>query len=359
MPLNTGESTLQDLIAAKNLSFAQFGIPNIERILAYDQAAWNLQVSELMTELCEISTDQQRIYGASTDGVLTEVDELGRSNTQKPAQGSQVAFPLRHFQGNLGWTREWWKNHTPADLALAVMAVQKAHLRKIYGAFGQAIFAASDYSFVDYTKLGITFNIKRFLNADGAAIPDGPHGEVFNPNTHTHYTAMATLTAAAVNALGANVLEHKLSANVKIAFNANDIQAVQALTGFTGLVDPRITLQYGTGQVPTERLDITQLNDRLVGIMSPYAIWVKPWVPQGYAFAYDAQSAEKPLVMRVDPGTNGPDLQDVQKIDANPLHIEYKEAYFGIGAYCRTAGAALFFNTGGGTTWVDASITGY
>jgi hypothetical protein len=359
MPLNTGESTLQDLIKAKNLSFAAFGVDNIQRILAYDQAAWNLMVSEQMSEFCEITQDQQRIYGASTDGVMTEIDEMGRAPTQKPNQGSQVAFPLRHYGVNIGWTREWWKNHGPADLALTVMGAQKSHLRKIYGAFGQAIFAASNYTFVDYTKLGISFSIKRFVNADGAPIPDGPHGETFNPNTHTHYTALNGLTAAAVIALGQNVQEHKLSANVKIAFNPLDASTVLGLSGMIPLVDPRITLQYGTQQVVTERADITQLNDKLIAIMSPYAIWLKPWVPQGYAFAWDDSAAEKPLCMRVDPGTNGPDLQDVEKQDANPLHIEYKEAYFGLGAYCRTAGACLFFNTGGGTTWVDASITGF
>ena len=356
MPLSTGESTLADLIKAKNLSYAAFGLDNIERILAYDQAAWNLMVKELLGEFIEITEDQQRIYGASTDGQMQEVDEFGRSTTQRPNQGSQVAFPLRHWQYNLGWTREWWRNHTPADLALTVMAGQKAHLRKIYGQIALAIFGASDYTFVDYTKLAIPFTIKRFINADGFVIPDGPHGEVFNPSTHNHYSAIATLTAAAGLALGNNVLEHKLSANVIIAINNNDVATWQALSGFLGLVDPRITLQYGTSQVPTERLDITQLNDRLIGIMSPFAIWVKPWVPQYYAMAYDAEAAEKALCMRVQPDIGGPDLQLAQTIDHNPLHIQYQESYFGVGAYCRTAAACLYFN---GASWTDASITGY
>lgn len=356
MALSTGEGTLQDLIKAKNLSFAAFGTDNIERILAYDQAAWNLMVKELLAEFVEITEDQQRIYGASTDNAMMEVDEVGRAPTQRPNQGSQVAFPLKHFQYNLGWTREWWRNHTPADLALTVMAGQKAHLRKIFGEISQAIFGAADYTFVDYTKLGISFTIKRFLNADGFAIPDGPHGEVFNPSTHTHYLANASLTSAFVTSVGQTVLEHKLSSNICIAFNVNDISNVLALSGMLSLIDPRITLQYGTSQVPTERLDITQLNDRLVALFTPYAIWVKPWVPQGYCFAWDAEAAEKPLCMRVQPDIGGPDLQLTQSVDHNPLHIQYQDSFFGVGAYCRTAGAAGQFTSG---SYTSPTFAGY
>lgn len=356
MPINTGESTLADLIKARNLSFAQFGVNNIERILAYDQAAWNLMVRELLGEFIEITTDQQRIYGASTDGVMQEVEEFGRSTTQRPNQGSQVAFPLRHYQYNLGWTREWWRKKTPEDLALTIMAGQKAHLRKIYGAVSQAIFGASNYTFADYTALSISFTIKRFLNADGFQIPDGPHGEIFNPNTHTHYMASSGLTQSAILALGNNVLEHKLSSNVIIAFNVNDMNTVLSQPGVIAQIDPRITLQYGTAQVPTERLDITQLNDRSFAILSPFALWVKPWIPQGYCAAWDAEAAEKPLCMRVQPDIGGPDLSLDQTVDHNPLHVQYQSSYFGVGAYCRTAMACLNFSN---SVWQDPPITGY
>ena len=355
MTINVGQSTLQDLIAARNLSFAAFGIDTIERVLAADQMAWNTLVRDLEGDITEVSEDQQRILGASANNNMKEVDELGRAETQRGVFGPQVAFPLRHWQYNLGWTREWFKNHTPADMAIAVQAGQKAHQRQLFNDMQKGIFRSANYTFVDYTKKSISFTIRRLWNADGSAIPDGPHGETFNGATHTHYTAINGLTAAAATAVGNNVLEHRITPDVRLAINALDAATVTAAlgAGYVAMVDPRMTLQFGTGIVPTERLDIATMNDRQIGIFTPYPLWVKPWVPQGYMVAYDTSAPEKPVVRRVDPGSGGPNLELVQSIDRHPLHYQFQESYFGHGIFNRGAMAVLYF---GGSAWVDPTI---
>lgn len=359
--LNTGEDTIVDLLAATHLSFARYGPDNIQRILAYDMAAWNLLVRELSSETCEIvsdKNDRQRIYGASTDNQMVLVSEKGRAATQKPGKEGEVAFPLYKFQYNIGWTRDWFENHTPADMAKMQLAAQKAHLRRIYGAISQAIFGATNFTFVDYTVDNISFSIKRFLNADGWPIPDGPHGEVFNPATHTHYVATNGYTAAGLIALGNNVLEHRISPDVIIAVNASDAATVIALTGFVSALDAALLRQYGSGQFTAAPLDTTQLTNRLIGRIGGFPVWTKPWVPVGYACAWDGGAVEKPLVLRCKQGRGGPDLEMVQSIDSHPLHIEYMESYLGVGAYGRM-GAAAYYTAGGGTVWADASITGF
>jgi hypothetical protein len=356
--LSTGELTIEDLLAAKHLSFARYGRENIIETLARDMAAWNLFVRELVTEVCEVqSEDRQRIYGASTNNQMVKVSVKGRAPTQRPATESETAYPLEKFQYNLGWDKDWFLQHTPADMAKEQQAGQKAHLRRLYGAITQAIFSATNFTFVDYTVDNISFSIKRFLNADGWSIPDGPHGETFNPATHTHYVATNGYTAAGIIALGNNVLEHRISPDVVIAINANDAATVLALTGFVSALDANVRMQYGSGQFTVIPLDTTQLTNRMIGRIGGFPVWTKPWVPVGYACAYDIGATEKPLVLRCRKGMGGPDLEQVQSIDSNPLHIEYLESYLGVGAYGRMS-AAAYYTAGGGTVWADASIVG-
>ena len=104
-------------------------------------------------------------------------------------------------------------------------------------------------------------------------------------------------------------------------------------------------------------LRLTRLN-RPIGIFDAAEVWVKPWMPAGYAFVYDAGASEKPLKMRQEPI---PSLQGLRTIspqaaglDAHPLYAEICEARFGFGVYNRTAGAVHEF--GVDTTYTDPSF---
>lgn len=354
MAQQTGSMTIETLLATQFTSAAKFGLDTIVPVLEADIATHNGIVTSMLGDLVEVSSDRQRITGASTTGQMIKVDEMGRAPTQKPAFGSTVAFPLDKYQFNLGWTRDWFKNHTPADMALLVLDAQKAHLLKIRTAIAQAIFGSANFTFLDYLKDNISLTARRFLNADGTAIPDGPTGTVFTPSTHTHYSAIASLTNAAMLALANNVLEHGFSGKIKIAINAADEITVRALTSFSAYLDPRF--QLGTASVPVDRLDITRMDNRAIGILGPAEIWVKPWIPATYAFAYAEDAVMKPLVLRVPEGENGPGLSIASTMDEYPWYAQFMESYFGVAAWTRTGGAALYFGVSG--TWADPTIAG-
>jgi len=115
--MNTGTYTISDLLAARFQSVAEFGMSTIVDVLRNDLAAHNGIVNELVSDLCSLSTDRQRIYGTSAAGEMVEVDEFGKAPTQNVRTGSTVGFPLKMFQYNIGWTAKWMQTKTPADMA--------------------------------------------------------------------------------------------------------------------------------------------------------------------------------------------------------------------------------------------------
>src|SRR6185369_2324415 len=128
MASNTGTYDISTLLATRFQSAAEFGVDTIEKVLAADVAAHNTIVQEMVSDMCEVTTERQRVYGTSADGEMQEVDEYGAAPTQRPTVGDSVGFPLRLFQFNLGWTEKFMQTATPADLATQVQSAEKAHL---------------------------------------------------------------------------------------------------------------------------------------------------------------------------------------------------------------------------------------
>lgn len=350
---NTGSMTIQDLLKAQNTSLAAFGMDNILQVLENDLKVHNTIVNELLGDFAVSTNDRQRMTGASTNGRMVKVDEFGRGPTQRPNFGSQVAFPLNKFQFAIGWTRDWFKRKTTQDFANLVDNAEKAHILQIRAELKNALYLSSNYTIRDYLTDNISFNIKRLQNADGSAIPDGPNGEIFNPATHNHYSAIASLTGAAVVTLINNVREHGLGGKIQVAFSATDELTVRALTGFQAYLDPRV--QRGTGIVPDQKsLDLTRMDNLAIGILGAAEIWLKPWAIANYAFAWDAAAPLKPLALRVETGKSGLGLTVAAPLDEYPLYAEWMEDYFGFGVANRTNGAVLYF---GGGSYVDPVIT--
>lgn len=348
----TGTLTLADLEAQTFVSAMQFGLDRIADAITNDLAVHNEIVRQLNTELIETTADAQRTSPASTASRMAEVNELGRARTQKAGLGATVAFPLRLFQYNIGWTRKWFENHTPAEMALQQNAAKKAHVLEIERQFKRSVYLSANYSFVDYLVKGVTLGVKRLLNADGFPIGDGPNGETYDGTTHTHYLANATLTAAAVTSLVNTVLEHNPSAAVRVAFAATDETAVRALTGFVAAIDPRLGLNTAANQ-PTQRLDIARLNNRFIGYFGPAEVWIKPWAIANYAFAWDAGAPGKVAALRERTAGAG-DLRVVAEFEDHPIHTQFQEAEFGVGVWNRTAAAVLYF---AGGAYSDPTIT--
>lgn len=345
MPSQTGTYDISSLISVRKATVKEFGLDTIVAILQSDLAAHNAIVEDLVGSLCDVATDAQRIYGASAFGEMTEVDEFGRAATQRASGGTTVGFPLRGFQYAIGWNAKWMDLKTPADMAQAQLAAQAAHKRALVLAIRRSIFGSVNYTARDYLVDNVDVPVKRFLNADGSSIPNGPNAETFNAGTHTHYDATAALTAANLTASIEDVIEHGHGNSVKVAIARADEAAVRALTGFVAYLDPRL-IAGANANVPENRLDISRLDNRAIGLFGAAEVWVKPWALASYPFVWDAGTPNKPLCFRQRSQESLQGLRIAAQLDTFPLYAEYMEAEFGVGVWTRTNGAILY--TGGG-----------
>lgn len=351
MATNTGTYDIASLQAIRFQSAAEFGLDTIARVLQADLAAWNQSVTEMVQEMAEVTTDRQRVYGTSIGGEMQEVDEYGRASTQKAQAGDTVGFPLRLMQYNLGWTAKYLQVATPADLATQQLAAQDAHWRRIQKEIKRAIYGSSNYTFRDHLIDNVELNVKRFVNADGAGIPNGPNAEVFDGATHTHYDANNGWDATALTTAVNDVIEHGHGGAVKIAINKADETAVRALTGFVAYPDPRLV--YRATDTPAQTLDISRLDNRAIGIFAGAEVWVKSWVLDNYPVIWDSADPNKPLAMRQRVQETLQGLRLAAENDDYPLHVQFMEAEFGFGVWTRTNGLVLYV---GGGTYVNPTI---
>lgn len=361
MAQQTGTHDISTLLAARFASAAEYGVDTIARVLASDLAAWNSIVAEMVADMCEVTTDRQRKYGTSANGEMMEVDEYGKAPTQKALPGATVGFPLRLFQFNLGWTAKYLETATPADLATMSLNAQKAHWRVIQRELKKQVYVSANYTFNDHLIDNVDLAVKRFVNADGASIPDGPNGEVFVGSTHNHYIGEATLTAAFLTSLINDVIEHGHGAAVRIAISTTDEAAVRALTGFTAYQDPRLIFpslpQYTTGvssNLSTQTLDISRLDNRAIGIFGGAEVWVKSWAIANYIYCWDAEDPSKGLAYRQRSQTGLQGLRLAASLPDHPLYVDFMESEFGMGQWTRTNGAVLYFAN---ATYADPTIT--
>lgn len=341
-----GTYTLADLLAVRFQSVNQFGIDTLVEVLQQDLATHNAIIQEMMTEFAMMTTDTQGVYGTGSSGEMVEVDEFGRSETQKPAPGSTVAWPLRLFQYGAGWTRKYMEVATPADLAQRQLDAEKAHLKVIRRDIKRAIFGPTNYTYNDYLINNVALAIKRFVNADSAGIPDAPDGSTFTASTHTHYDANATLTTTVVDNAITDLIEHGHGGRVMIAINYANAAAFAALTGFVPALPNYVQVPAYNITTPATRTDLGNQYNRLVGYYGAAEVWVKPWAIAGYFFVWDAAAAGKPVAFRQRNSTTLQGLQLAAKLEAYPLYAEYFEAEFGVGVFTRTNGVVVDFTHG-------------
>lgn len=236
------------------------------------------------------------------------------------------------------------EERTPRDYAVSQLASQAADMRRTLYEIKKAIFTPTNYTFVDRLVDNASLAVKALINADSSAIINGPNGETFDGATHTHYNANATLTAAAVTATVTDVVEHGYGGQVRIYINVASETAFRALAGFTAYLDPRVSLNMNANQA-LQRLDITRMDNRAIGIFESAEVWTKPWVPANYLFVADVGSADKPLVQRIEEG-EAQGLHLEAEIETFPLRAQYQEHKYGFGVWSRLNGAALRFDNG-------------
>lgn len=356
MPKNVGTLSLDDLLKRRDISPLKLGLDTIQEVINRDLATHNRIVDDLVATFAETSTDIRRRYGVSDAILFEKADEFTRAHTQKTITGAVVEFPLHGFQAAIGWTAQFFREKTVADMAMTVKAVERGHVSNIRTQLQAAIFGAANYTFNDYRDTSIDLAVKRFTNADGAAIPDGPNGETFNGATHTHYLFTAGLTNAGAHALVATVVEHHTNARPRIFINKADETAWRALADFKPYQDIRLSIDTTTPTPVNARLDPYKTDDRPIGLFDAAEVWTKPWGIANYAVCLDmADTTPKPLVRRIRDGYGGGGLVTAAENVLFPLQARYMESEFGFGVWERTAGA-IYYYAGGAVAYVEPAV---
>lgn len=344
-----GTLTTLDTLAAQRVSVVEYG-----EDLAYSQistllAAHNEIMAELLGEFVDTGTDRRRRFGGPTNMYMDVVDQAGLADVQKISAGADVGFPLRKYQVALGWTRDYFEVANASEVFAQFQAARDADVSAVQREIKKAIFnSVNTAAYVDINVDGQTLPLKALVNADGFPLPTGPNGEVFDGSTHTHYLATASLVAADLTSLIGTVVEHFNTGNVIVAINRASETAVRALTGFNAYLAAALVPNIAAVHA-TKTLDQTNLYNRAIGYFDggggAAEIWVKPWVPANYMFAYNA-GQPAPVVMRVRNAQRG-SLRLVADNEEYPLRAQTMEREFGMSIWWRTNGAVLY--TGGGS----------
>lgn len=315
--------------------------------------AHNALLTQQLLGFVESTTERIAGIGGVDTMVMDELDEFGRSDAQKVTAGAILGFPLRMYGVAIQWTRKWMENHTPAEMVAQIDAAATADILNMQRQIKRALFSPINYTSIDKLVDRLAIPVKALLNADSLPIPVGPNAEQFNAATHTHYLARAggSLAATDISALLATVAEHYNSGSLILDINQSQEAAIRAMTAnFTAYVDARI-IPAQNAQVGRASLDQSNIYNRAIGVFDQAEVWVKPWVPAGYLFAW-MQSQQAPLAMRVrraGAGQFGLDYENEQY----PLRAKQMGREFGIGVRNRVNGAVLY---AGGTTYTAPTL---
>src|SRR6266568_3321095 len=187
-----GLNSIDDLLEIRFRSPLELGLNNMLPVLQRDMEIHNGLTNDMVGKFADVSDDYRRVYGSSDVLEMIEADEFTRAHTQKGQTGSEVDFPMRGFQVAIGWNKAYFQRATVADMAQTQLTAQKSHIIRIQTEMNKAMYLSANFTFVDYRDTKVSLAVKRFLNADGKPIPDGPQGQTFNASTHTHYLATAS-----------------------------------------------------------------------------------------------------------------------------------------------------------------------
>lgn len=344
----TGGYDINSLLKVQTGSVEDYGYDRIVEIIQRETEVHNELTADMLATLTERTTERLSAWGAGLRGEMIEVDEYGRAPTQNQGTPGEVALPLRKYQYNLGWTNDWMLQATPADLARAFQAATSRDVLNIRRLLREAVFTSSNATVRDVFVDNVELTIRRFVNGDGSPIPIGPNGDDFDPTTHTHYltTRNANLDEANVTTLVQHVVEHGHSNGLSIYINQAQESTLRGFSGFAPYMDARIIPASGD-TVARGALDVTRIDNRAIGIIDGAEVFVKPWIPAGYLFAFASADTDKPLGMRVH---NAPAMQGLRlaaTLPDYPLFADVMENYCGFGAWTRTNGAVMQITNSG------------
>lgn len=350
-----GTLSVADLLATARIGATVFEVgedKTFATIQAYLDAHNTIQM-DMIGDLVEPTTDRTVGTGGVSTMTMDEMDEFGRADAQKISAGDVLGFPLRKYGGALQWTRTYFEEVTLDEFVGQVDAMLTADELNIQKQIKRALLLSSNYTFTDKLKDRMSIPVKRLVNADSYPLPTGPNGETFTASSHTHYIArVSTFAASDVTALISTVTEHYNSGAPRVYINQAQEASIRGFTSnFTPYVDARI-IPASTAQVARGSLDQSNVYNRAIGIFDQAEVWVKPWVPANYLFAF-LIGPQKPLAWRTKRtggGQFGLDYDD----ESHPLRARQYGREFGIGVRNRVNGAVLYI---GGTSYTDPTIT--
>jgi hypothetical protein len=340
----TGTLTLADLLSRRDTTVSQLPADKVVAAVRAHLDTHNRLARDGVSSYCQLVSVERMMDGLAQDGDMTEVDEFAKVVTEiAETEGIEVAFPLRKYESAIGWTQEHLDSTTPEDLALQVMRIERGDTKEIVRQIKMAIYTPIARLFRDKHDTKATLKVQPFLNGDGEAIPAGPNGEEFDPDTHTHFLR-GPLTAANVNALITHVREHGHSKDLKLVIDGAQEQGFRDLEGEGFYAYPPAGVTLGANAAYANgTLDQSNTGNRAIGLINGAQVVVKPTAVAGYVFCYDAGAAadQKPLAFREprQPGRRG--LRTVAENALYPLIARIMQHMFGVGVRCRTNGAVL------------------
>lgn len=313
-------------------------------------AAHNEIMQSLMTDVIDRGTDKERVFGTADTMDMVKTDQYGRPDPQKISPGAPCGFPLESFQGTLQWTRKYFQTATVSEIANQYTALQTADRQRVTLEAKRALFVPTNYTFNDYLmnrRSQLPLQVKALVNADSLGIPPGPNGETFDGSTHTHFLATASFVQADLVSVLETVLEHYNEGEARIYINRAQEATVTGFGQFRPYLNTNIVGAITAPQVRPgfASLDTVRLYNRAIGQFNGAEVWVKPWMPASYVFAF-LRNQTKPLFMRTRVA-NGGNLELVDQDERYPLRANGYEREFGVAVQERTNGAVLY--TGGGS----------
>lgn len=321
-------------------------------------AAHNALVDDMTAPLVENTTDRIRRYGTDARMAMIEIDEFTRADAQKarPA-GVDIGFPLKGYQISLQWTRRFLQVNTPGDLAITMIAAQRADIGNVRAAIQKALFGpTNNLTYLDRMIDNVTLPVRALINADGAAIPEDEFGNTWNPATHSHYLGTSSFVAADVNSVIDTVAEHGVGGDMVLYINRAQEAAIRGFANFTEYTQPLITPGPGStdDQAVGGPVRPWDVNNRPIGVWNGNTvIWVKSWIPASYILALDTDPSRRVLARRRRDGANMDTLALVANDENYPLRANTMEREFGVGVWARDNAAVLYT---GGASYVAPTI---
>lgn len=309
-------------------------------------AIHNAAFTEMTTALATTTSQAQLPYGGADSAIIDELDEWGAADASKPSAFGNLGLPLRIFGGTIQWTRTYFEMVSAAELAAQLDGFAMADITRFQTNLKRTLFNNTNTSnYVDRLQSKLTYDLKALLNADGQSIPDGPSGASFDGSTHTHYLGSATLTTTAVDSLLDTVIEHGITGELQLFIAKGDEATVRAFTGFSPYLDARVTVT-NASQIGNESLDVTNPDNRAIGVYGGAEVWVKPWVPEDYQVAIDVNGADRPLAIRTRTGdlTGSGSFRIIADHEHYPLRARNLGREYGVGVIGRHKAAVLKSN---------------